>query len=156
MSKYRININGKTYEMEIEAIDENEAKSASQGAKNVDLGSGKTTSVEKTSGVGAAAGNKTTNAGTAATGSSNSAQPGSGNAAQSGSGANTVSSPMPGSITKIMVSEGQSVTAGQPVLILEAMKMENEITAPKDGVIGKLCVEAGQTVQGGAALFMID
>lgn len=55
-------------------------------------------------------------------------------------------SPMPGTILKTNVAEGQPVKAGDVVLILEAMKMENEIVAPCDGTIKQLLVSKGSTV----------
>ena len=57
-----------------------------------------------------------------------------------------ITSPMPGTILKLNVAEGQSVKAGDVVLILEAMKMENEIVAPCDGTIKQLLVSKGSTV----------
>ena len=57
-----------------------------------------------------------------------------------------ITSPMPGSILKLNVAEGQAVKAGDVVLILEAMKMENEIVAPCDGTIKQLLVSKGSTV----------
>ena len=56
-------------------------------------------------------------------------------------------SPMPGKILDIMVTEGDEVSQGQPVAILEAMKMENEIKSPIDGIVKKLDVEVGQSVE---------
>ena len=57
--------------------------------------------------------------------------------------------PMPGTILKINFEKGQSVKKGQVVLILEAMKMENEITAPKDGIIASMNVTTGSKVNSG-------
>lgn len=57
-----------------------------------------------------------------------------------------ITSPMPGTILKLNVAEGQTVKAGDVVLILEAMKMENEIVAPCDGTIKQLLVSKGSTV----------
>ncbi len=57
-----------------------------------------------------------------------------------------ITSPMPGTILKLNVTEGQAVKAGDVVLILEAMKMENEIVAPCDGTIKQLLVSKGSTV----------
>lgn len=64
-------------------------------------------------------------------------------------------SPMPGTVVKLMAAQGDKVSKGQPILVLEAMKMENEITAAKDGVLSELRVAEGQTVAGGEILFII-
>lgn len=65
-------------------------------------------------------------------------------------------SPMPGNIWKITSKEGQEVKAGDVLLILEAMKMENEIVAPRDGVISSIPVEEGATVNTGDDLIILD
>lgn len=67
-------------------------------------------------------------------------------------GGEVVSAPMPGSILDIKVSEGQNVKSGQVLLILEAMKMENEIVAPKDGVITSINTSKGASVSLGDTL----
>jgi acetyl-CoA/propionyl-CoA carboxylase biotin carboxyl carrier protein len=64
----------------------------------------------------------------------------------------TLISPMQGTIIKIAVSDGQRVSAGDPVVVLEAMKMEQPLTAHKDGTVTGLSVEVGQTVTAGAAI----
>lgn len=66
-----------------------------------------------------------------------------------------VVSPMPGTVVQLMAAHGDKVSKGQPILVLEAMKMENEITAAKDGVLSELRVAEGQTVAGGEILFII-
>lgn len=58
----------------------------------------------------------------------------------------SIHAPMPGSILSVKVKEGEQVKSGQVLLILEAMKMENEIVAPKDGVINKIYTTVGQSV----------
>jgi acetyl-CoA/propionyl-CoA carboxylase biotin carboxyl carrier protein len=68
-----------------------------------------------------------------------------------GSGA-TLVSPMQGTIIKIEASEGQRVSAGDVVVVLEAMKMEQPLTAHKDGTVTGLAVQVGQTVSAGAAI----
>lgn len=74
--------------------------------------------------------------------------------APSGSG-DAIKSPLPGNINAVKVSEGQKVAKGAVLIILEAMKMENEIVAPKDGTVGKIYVQKGATVQTGAPLIEI-
>ncbi len=67
-----------------------------------------------------------------------------------------IKSVMPGVVKEILVAAEQHVEAGQPLLILEAMKMENEIRAPREGVVGKLHVEAGEAVEKGAHLVSLE
>lgn len=67
----------------------------------------------------------------------------------------TISAPMPGTILDIRVSEGQSVKAGDILLILEAMKMENEIVSPKDGVVNRIHTSKSSTVSTGDSLVTI-
>ena len=57
-----------------------------------------------------------------------------------------VTSPLPGSVIKVLVSEGQNVKKGDTLLTLESMKMENAIMADRDGVVSKIAVTAGQNV----------
>lgn len=67
-------------------------------------------------------------------------------------GATAVASPMPGSILDIKVSVGDSVKAGQILLLLEAMKMENEIVAPCDATVASISVKKGDMVETDAVL----
>ena len=66
-----------------------------------------------------------------------------------------VDSPMPGNILKVFVAPGQTVKEGEVLVILEAMKMENEIMAPKDGTVTQVLVSKGSTVETGAPLVYI-
>ena len=66
-----------------------------------------------------------------------------------------VKSPMPGNILKINVSVGQKVKEGDVLLILEAMKMENEVTATKSGTVAQVAVSKGQVVETGTPLVVI-
>ena len=59
---------------------------------------------------------------------------------------------MPGKIVKVMTRQGAEVEKGQPVLVMEAMKMENEITASATGIVEKVHVKEGQAVEAGATL----
>jgi biotin carboxyl carrier protein len=63
-----------------------------------------------------------------------------------------IKSPMPGRIARVLVEKGASIQRGAGLLVLEAMKMENEIQAPADGVIDEIFVQAGDTVESGADL----
>ncbi|WP_455550826.1 biotin/lipoyl-containing protein [Gordonia humi] len=63
--------------------------------------------------------------------------------------------PMPGSVIRVAVAEGDTVTAGQPLLWLEAMKMEHTIAAPSDGVVSVLAVEEGRQLSVGDVLAVI-
>ncbi len=66
-----------------------------------------------------------------------------------------VNAPMPGTILKVNVSAGQAVKAGTVLVVLEAMKMENEIMAPKDGTVTQVVVSKGSTVDTGAPLVIL-
>lgn len=66
-----------------------------------------------------------------------------------------VKAPLPGVVAKILVSVGQAVKKGETVLVLEAMKMENNITAEVDGKITGICVAAGDSVMEGTTLVTI-
>jgi biotin carboxyl carrier protein len=68
------------------------------------------------------------------------------------SGATTVTAPMPGTILKVNVNPGDKVKKGQVLLILEAMKMENEIVAPGDGTVATVNVSKGSAVNAGDML----
>ena len=67
-------------------------------------------------------------------------------------GGEKIVSPMPGNILNVNVKVGDAVKKGQVLLILEAMKMENEIMAPKDGTVTSVNVQKGSTVESGALL----
>ena len=67
----------------------------------------------------------------------------------------TVTAPMPGNIIRVDVAQGDTVKAGQILVILEAMKMENEIVAPKDGTVAQVVTSKGSVVDTGAPLVVI-
>lgn len=70
-------------------------------------------------------------------------------------GGEGVKSPFPGNVNAVKVAPGQQVKEGDVLVIVEAMKMENEITAPKAGKIGQVLVQKGATVETGAVLVTI-
>ena len=76
-------------------------------------------------------------------------------AAPVAAGAGAVAAPMPGTILKVCVKEGQAVAEGDVLVILEAMKMENEILAPRAGTVTQVAVSKGASVDTGAALVVI-
>ena len=128
--KYKVTLNGRTYEVEVEAgkamlLDEYEAIAPAPAAP----------------------------AAAAAPVAAPAAAPAA-PAAPAGSG-EAVSAPMPGTILKVNVSNGQAVKAGTVLVVLEAMKMENEIMAPKDGTVTQVAVLTGASVDTGAPLVYI-
>ncbi|MBQ4185490.1 MAG: acetyl-CoA carboxylase biotin carboxyl carrier protein subunit [Clostridiales bacterium] len=131
MSKYKITLNGKSYEIEVEALKEGEAKAADSSAKAP---------------VSAAPSVKAAPAAPAAKAS----------AAPVSGGAGSVSAPMPGTILRVNKAAGDAVKAGEAVVVLEAMKMENDISSPKDGVIKSIAVNKGDTVASGQFLFEVE
>lgn len=129
MSKYRIRMDGKTYEMEIELVSEEEGKfKRSQALPSVFYNN--SDSVVRV--INPEAERKTQ------------------------FDDSKVVSPMPGTVIKVLAKQGDSLGKDEPVLVLEAMKMENEICAPKSGRIKELFVSEGQTVPGAAPLFEME
>ena len=128
--KYKVTLNGKTYEVEVEAgkavlLDEYEAlapvKEAPAPAAPV---AAAVPAVAPAAPVNLASGE-------------------------------TVAAPMPGNILRVDVKEGDKVKAGQILVILEAMKMENEIVAPKDATVVQVATSKGAVVETGTPLIVI-
>lgn len=129
MSKYRITLEGKTYEMEVDLVGESPASEPVEKKAYREL---KAPGNDPTIRVMDPSTQKQTVASTG-----------------------VVIAPMPGTVIKAEKKVGDSVKAGELVLVLEAMKMENEILAPLDGTIVKLDCEVGGTVAGGDMLFEV-
>lgn len=128
MSKYRIVLDGKTYEMEVDLISDNgmlqpTVKKEAEMKNNINTPASfaATATVQ----------NPTVNS------------------------AGTVVAPMPGTVIRTQKRVGDTVKSGELVLVLEAMKMENEILAPMDGTIVVMNCAEGSTVAGGEVLFEI-
>ena len=131
--KYKVTLNKRTYEVEVEAgeamlIDEYEAYAPAPAAAPVAAAP-----------VAAAA----------------PAAPAPAPAAAALAAGEVVKSPMPGNILKINVAQGQAVKEGDVLIVLEAMKMENEIVAPKNGSVAQIAVSKGQVVETGTPLVVI-
>lgn len=118
MKAYKVNVNGKVYEITLEVIDKDDIKAPAKEEPKAQAP----------------------------------APAASAPAAPAPAGAKTVNAPMPGNILKVNVTAGQSVKKGDVLMILEAMKMENEIMAPADAVVSSVSVSAGSTVEAGAVL----
>jgi biotin carboxyl carrier protein len=71
-------------------------------------------------------------------------------------GPQTLTSPMPGKVVKILVAVGREVEEGQPLVIVEAMKMENELRSPKTGRVSAVMVAEGQGVEAGTKLVAVE
>ena len=127
MSKYKITLNGKAYEIEVEALSE-----------------------------GAASAAKAPVAAPVAKAAPAAAPAPKASAAPAVGGAGSVNAPMPGTILRVNKNVGDTVNAGEAVVVLEAMKMENDINSPKAGVVKALFVNKGDTVASGQVLFEVE
>jgi len=134
MSKYRITLEGKTYEMDVELIGEGGAVKAAKPAAQTPKAAVSAPAVSASASAAVSA-------------------PSTKVPAEAGSG--TVIAPMPGTVIRIDKKVGDEVKAGENVLILEAMKMENEISSPVSGTIATINCTAGGTVAGGDVLFEV-
>lgn len=125
MNKYKIKVNGKEYEVEVEQI----------GGEPAVVSSAPKAVVTAPAPAPAAA---------------------SAPKAQGSVGSLKVNSPMPGTILGVKVTVGEKVEKGQTLLILEAMKMENEIAAPEAGTVSSINVETGMSVESGQLLASLN
>jgi len=77
-------------------------------------------------------------------------------AGRGGEGVQTVTAPMPGKVVRVLVAPGEAVEAGQGLLVVEAMKMQNEMKAPRAGKVLSVSTREGATVKAGEALAVIE
>ena len=152
MKKYSLTINGNSYEVKIDDI--NEASTLAHVTVNgtkydVEIAGGKAPVVKKPQVTAApeATGLSVTPKTPIAT------KPA---AAAPAAGGLKVACPLPGTVLSINVKEGDTVAAGQTLLVLEAMKMENNIDAERSGVVKQVLVQAGATVMEGDVLLVIE
>ena len=127
--KYKVTLNGRTYEVEVEAgkailVDEYEAYAPAPAPAAAPAAAPADAPAPAAAPTEVAAGER-------------------------------VNAPMPGNILKIAVNAGDKVKAGQILVILEAMKMENEIVAPKAGTVAQVVVKVGEKVDTGATLVVL-
>lgn len=142
MEKYKFRINGKPYEVEVDSVSGDEAKVRVNGEEY---------SVEIESSDADEAASREVSAATVSAGINTKPSPSS-----KATGATVeVTSPLPGVIVEIKVTEGQSVKAGECVAVLEAMKMENEIEATASGTVTAICAAKGDSVPEGAVIIRI-
>jgi biotin carboxyl carrier protein len=73
-----------------------------------------------------------------------------------GAGPRAVKAPMPGRVVRVLVSEGDEVDERQGLVVIEAMKMQNELRSPKAGRVAKVAVATDQTVEAGAVLIIVE
>lgn len=71
-------------------------------------------------------------------------------------GRQEITAPMPGKVIRVLVKTGDKVQAGQGILVVEAMKMQNEVRSPKTGKVGRVLTEEGQPVNAGQVLAWIE
>mgnify|MGYP002516106544 CR=1 FL=1 len=152
MKKYSLKINGNQYEVKIDDV--NEASTLAHVTVNgtkydVEIEGGKAKPVSKPQVIAApeATGLSVTPKTPIATKPAAVAAPASGY---------KVTCPLPGTILAVNVKEGDTVAAGQTVVVLEAMKMENNIDAERGGVVKQVLVSAGATVMEGDVLLVIE
>jgi biotin carboxyl carrier protein len=129
MRKFIINVNGNSYEVEVEEVggaSQQVSRPAPKAAAPAAVASAPKASAPASAPVTASAGQE------------------------------IIESPMPGNIWKILVKEGQEVKSGDVLLILEAMKMENEILAPRDGKVASITTSEGSAVNTGDKLVIMD
>ncbi|HHU63223.1 MAG TPA: biotin/lipoyl-binding protein [Clostridiales bacterium] len=144
MRKFRINVNGKSYEVEVEEIRDGavvDTRPTPAPATAVPPTTTPTTSAPSTPAPATAASSAQTPPVKSKTGNVEGGTP--------------VTAPMPGTVLSVKVKEGEKVERGQVLLILEAMKMENEIVAPQEGTVLSVNVDDNASVNSGDTLVVI-
>ena len=76
--------------------------------------------------------------------------------AEGAAGPTAIKSPMPGKVVSVLVQDGQEVKKGDGLVVVEAMKMENELKSPKDGIVKEITAVEGAAVDGGVCLCIVE
>ena len=126
MKKYKVNVNGTAYEITLEVVDEKDVPATAPAAPAAPVAAPAPAAAPAPV------------------------------AAAPVAGGETVTSPMPGTILAVNVTNGQAVKKGDVLVVLEAMKMENEIQAPCDCTVASVAVTKGATVETGAVLVVLQ
>ena len=127
MRKFNITVNGVAYEVEVEEVAAGEASAPAAAAQKA-----------------------------APKAAAPAAKPAAAPKAAPVANGTKVNAPMPGTILDVKVAQGQAVKKGDVLLILEAMKMENEILAPQDGTVAQVAVSKGASVNSGDPLVVLN
>lgn len=152
MKSFQFTIDGRKYETTVNEIEDNIAEVTVNGTVfHVAIDKKKTTSSIKPAAPKAAAAPAAPRAAQPAP----AADPAAPKATEAPAGGKKVVSPLPGSIIKVAVTEGQAVKRGDLLLTLESMKMENQVPAEFDGTVTKIAVTAGQNVMQGDLLVVL-
>jgi len=147
MKTFKFKIEGNDYEVAVNKKDGNLAEVTVNG---------KTLSVEMEGKAKSQVAKPAVSAPKAAPKAKPAAAPAKAAAPKAAANANSVTAPLPGTIFKIVASTGQAVKKGEVLLVMEAMKMENNILAAKDGTVKTIHVQLGQTVLPGDALVDVE
>ena len=140
MKKYRITVNGKTFDVDVEEVGAKKSTPSPVSAPEVPAPAPVVVPVP---------------APRAVTAQTPAVSPATPRPAAPAGGATAMKSPLPGKILKVMATPGSSWKKGDTLLIIEAMKMENEILAPRDCKVEEVAVESNQTVKTGDLLLKL-
>lgn len=152
MKEYKIKVNGNDYAVSVKETDDKIAKVSVNGTEyNVELENSISTAASKTPKIVQTRAVNSTESMPQVKASTPTSRP-----AATAAAGNAVKSPLPGVILDIFVKEGDVITAGQKLMVLEAMKMENNIEADNAGTVSKVAVSKGASVLEGDILITIS
>lgn len=142
MKTYKVTIDGHAYTVQVEAVAEDSAPDISEKTENNSLPAADAQTKPEPL--------KVKNEAAAPVNNQTEATP------KAGAGGSSVKAPMPGSILEVMVNVGDNIKDGDVLIVLEAMKMENELTASQAGTVAEILVKKGDTVNSGDPLIVLQ